>query len=228
MYRDDYEYNGPIEEAKKKKNPYEAQAASISTQQQALSQQQQQFAQQQETVGAAKQEEAQKSLSQFEGPIEQSPFYKALLTTGIESTSNAYQSAARGARSRAMQAGYGYNQPAAAGAEDQVAAQGASELATQPNKALLGAAPMTLQAAGETGNLGSTQTGEGVASSGAATGSLSEANTANKSAADIQDMASKRKAGLFKTLAGVGLLAAAPFTGGATLAPGATVLGSGS
>lgn len=218
------EYDGPVDLMNSKKDPYAEQASNIAKQQQDLKTQQQHFAESQENEGRANQDKAQESLSQFEGPVDQTPFYKALLTSGIQATSNRYQDAARAARSRAVQAGYGYSQPAAGVSEDQVAAQGASELADQPGKAMERAAPVTLGAASETAGIGSSQAGEGLTGSAEATGSLSGATTANQSAGTLQDMASKRKSGLFKTLAGVGLLAAAPFTGGATLAPGASVL----
>lgn len=227
LEQDYYEYVGPVEECKgNKTDPYAQQASSISQQQLDLENQQRQFANQETARAAGNQDQAQATLSQFEGPVDQSPFYKALLTQGIESTSKAYQGAVASARSRAQQAGYGYSQPAENAAEGGIAAQGAESLAAQPGKALLGAAPMALEAAGQTASLGNSEAGAGVSSNAGASSSLAGANTSNQSAAQEQDLASKRKSGFFKTLAGVGLLAAAPFTGGATLAPGATVLGS--
>lgn len=93
---------------------------------------------------------AQNTRSQFEGPVDQSPFYKALKNTGIEATSNAYQNAQANVRSKAKAAGFGYSQPVEAGAEAGLANEEAKSLAAVPDKALLSAAPMALEAAGGT------------------------------------------------------------------------------
>jgi hypothetical protein len=98
--------------------------------------------------------QSQGTLGQFEGPVNQSPFYKSLLTTGIQDTSNAYQNARSSMRQNANAAGFGYAQPAAQGADNQLQAQEASALASVPQQAMLGAAPLSLQAAGQTGNMG--------------------------------------------------------------------------
>lgn len=97
---------------------------------------------------------AQGSLSQFEGPVQESPFYKALLTSGTEQTSRAYDNARSNMRQRANMAGFGYNQPAEQGAESQLSAREASDMARLPNEAMLATAPMTLSAAGQTAGMG--------------------------------------------------------------------------
>jgi len=97
---------------------------------------------------------AQGTFSQFEGPVQNSPFYKALLTSGIENTSRAYDTARSNMRSRANQAGFGYNQPVAQGADDQVSAQEASALADVPNKAMVEAAPLSMKAGEDSAQLG--------------------------------------------------------------------------
>lgn len=97
---------------------------------------------------------AQSTDSQFEGPVNQSPFYKSLLTTGIQNTSNAYQNAQSNVKANANSAGFGQNQPVAQGANNQVQAQETSALANVPNQAMEAAAPLSLEAANQTGNMG--------------------------------------------------------------------------
>lgn len=97
---------------------------------------------------------AQGTLGQFEGPVDQSPFYKALLTQGTEATSNAYQNAQQNVRARAKQAGFGYEQPVEQGAEAGIQAQEAGALARVPGEALLEASGPALSAAGQTGSMG--------------------------------------------------------------------------
>lgn len=97
---------------------------------------------------------AQGTYSQFEGPVQNSPFYKSLLTTGIQDTSRAYDTARSNMAQRANAAGFGYNQPVAQGAQNQLQSQEASALANVPQQAMLGAAPLSLQAAQGSGQLG--------------------------------------------------------------------------
>lgn len=109
----------------------------------------QDFAQQQKLTG-----QAQGTLGQFEGPVQQSPFYKAMLNTGIESTSQAYDNAAANQKQKANAAGFGYNQPVTQGADNQLRAQEAKSMADVPNQALLSTAPLALQASSQTGQMG--------------------------------------------------------------------------
>jgi hypothetical protein len=97
-------------------------------------------------------DKSQGTLNQFEGPVQDSPFYKALTTTGIENTSRAYDRAKSGMRERANMSGFGYNQPVEQGGENQLASQEASSLAEVPRDAMLSVAPLALGAAGQTGN----------------------------------------------------------------------------
>lgn len=98
--------------------------------------------------------QAQGTLSQFEGPVQQSPFYKALLNTGIQSTSNAYSNARANMRQKANAAGFGYSQPVAQGTDDQLQAEEASAMAQVPTNATIAATQPALTAAGQTGALG--------------------------------------------------------------------------
>lgn len=97
---------------------------------------------------------AQGTLSQYEGPVQNSPFYNALLTTGTEATSDAYNNAASNVRARANQAGFGYNQPVENGAEAGVRTAQAKTQAQLPGQAMMQAGQMGLQAANQTGQMG--------------------------------------------------------------------------
>lgn len=106
--------------------------------------------------------QAQGTLGQFEGPVQQSPFYKALLTQGTEGTSNAYNQARSNMRARANQAGFGYTQPVEQGGENQLDAAEASSLARVPDEAMLEATGPALSAAGQTGQMGMGYGSQGV------------------------------------------------------------------
>lgn len=97
---------------------------------------------------------AQGTLGQFEGPVNQSPFYKAMLTTGIEGTSQAYDNARTNMKAKANAAGFGNAQPVSQGVDNQIDAQEAGAMADVPRQALLSAAPLSMQAAGQTGSMG--------------------------------------------------------------------------
>jgi len=98
--------------------------------------------------------QAQGTLGQFEGPVQKSPFYKSLYNQGVEATSNAYDRAKANVTQRANMAGFGYNQPVTQGASSQMDAAEAKSMSQVPEQAMLGAAPLALQAAGQTGSMG--------------------------------------------------------------------------
>lgn len=98
--------------------------------------------------------EAQGTLGQFEGPVQQSPFYKALKTSGLEQTSSAYNNARSNMRQQAKSAGFGYAQPATQGADDQLQSQEAGALAQVPGQALTEATQPALAASAQTGGMG--------------------------------------------------------------------------
>ena len=134
------------------RSPVEGQVGNTSTQEQ-----------QQAT---ANQNTAQGTFGQFEGPVNQSPFYKALKTAGTESTADAYQTARSNTTARAKAAGFGDNQPVAQGADAQVQSQEAKAEAQVPGEALVQATGPALAAAGGTAGIGATQSGAGVGYSG--------------------------------------------------------------
>lgn len=135
-----------------KRSPLEGKTGSVSDQEQQQS--------------LTNQNTAQGSLSQFEGPVDQSPFYKALKTAGTSGVSDAYQSARASTADRAKQAGFGYEQPVAQGADAQVQNQEAKAQAQVPGQALIAATGPELAATAQTAGIGATQAGTGVAYSG--------------------------------------------------------------
>jgi hypothetical protein len=144
---------------------------------------------------------AQGTLSQFEGPVQQSPFYKALLNTGTEATSNAYQNVMSNTNARANAAGFGQQQPVTQGADTQVATSEAKALAAQPNQALLEASGPALAAAGQTAGMGTALGSEAVGLSGQQAGLEQQ----------YQQQQQQFGSGLFNSLLGIGMDAA---TGG--------------
>lgn len=97
---------------------------------------------------------AQGTLGQFEGPVDKSPFYQSLLRSGTQSTSNAYDAAKASMAQRSNQSGFGYNQPVAQAGQGQVDTSEARALGAIPDEAMVAAAPLSMQAAGESGQLG--------------------------------------------------------------------------
>lgn len=150
LYREYFWYDGPIAECKKpKRSPLEGTATSVAAQDQA--------------VKTADYSTAQGTNAQFEGPVDKSPFYKALERTGIESTSNAYQGARANMRARANATGFGgSNQPIVAGAESQMDVAEGRDLAAVPGKALTAAAPLSLEASKQTADMGTASGAQGV------------------------------------------------------------------
>lgn len=92
--------------------------------------------------------EADSSLSQFEGPVDQTPFYRSMVTAGTDATQHSFDSERANTRMQAHGAGFGYEQPVAQGADAQVNDSEAKAQAQVPQQALQAAAPLTMQAAG--------------------------------------------------------------------------------
>lgn len=89
------------------------------------------------------------TTSQFEGPIDQSPYYKAMLSAGTSATTGAYKGAQAAVRARANAAGYGTS-PVGTGAQDQVSASEAHDLSQLPSQSLIAATQPALESAGIT------------------------------------------------------------------------------
>jgi hypothetical protein len=87
------------------------------------------------------------TLGQFEGPTTSSPYYKSLLATGTDATTNAYNNAKATSAARANAAGFGDNQPVTQGANNEINAQESASLARLPMQAEQATAPLQLEAA---------------------------------------------------------------------------------
>lgn len=97
---------------------------------------------------------AQGTLGQFEGPVKDSPYYKSLLATSTDATSNAYENAKASSAARAKQAGFGMDSPIGQSASRETTGQEAGALAELPARAYASTAPLALQAAGQTAGMG--------------------------------------------------------------------------
>lgn len=135
--------------------------------------------------------QAQGTFGQFEGPVQKSPFYKALKTAGIESTSRAYDNARADMREKANLSGFGYNQPVEQGADRELSAAESSALARVPSEAMLEATGPALSAAGATAGIGRGYGADATSYFGDAT----------------QMDINRRRSGLFSSLLGLGSLA---------------------
>lgn len=146
---------------------------------------------------------AQDTLDQFEGPIQDSPYYKALVNTGTQATSNAYEGAKANTRARANAAGFG--NPASGvtqGAEAGIENQEAKALSAVPNQAMEAAVAPALQASGQTAQMGEAQGNQGLGYFGDAT--------------NLEEEYQKRNTGFQNRLwdIGAGAVAGATHTGG--------------
>lgn len=164
---------------------------------------------------------AQGTFSQFEGPVEQSPFYKALKTAGTETTADSYKSAKSNVRARASAAGFGAaGQPVTEGATAGLESEEAKAQAQVPGRALTAAAPLSLEAARGTQAGASTRAGMGTALGSQGEGYFTQGAVPLEQ--QYQDMLAKRRAGMWKALQKAGGVASeialAGPTGGASLA----------
>jgi hypothetical protein len=129
-----------------------------------------QSTQQQQQQATQNQNTAQGTFGQFEGPVTSSPFYKSLLTTGTDSTSQAYNNAQANNRANANQSGFNYSQPNVQGSENEIAGQEAGAVGALPAEAAAEAAPLAEGAAAGTAGIGATQSGAAQGYNQAATG----------------------------------------------------------
>jgi hypothetical protein len=97
---------------------------------------------------------AQDTYGQFEGPIKDSPYYKSLLATSTDATSNAYENAKASSAARAKAAGFGYDSPIGGAVSRETTGQEAGALAELPAKAYAATAPLSLEAAKGTAGIG--------------------------------------------------------------------------
>jgi hypothetical protein len=90
-----------------------------------------------------------------------SPLYKALYSTEAGSMSKAYDAAAGNTAARARQSGFGYQQPAAQGAQDELRGREASQIGQLPGQVMSETVPMEMQAGKDIAGVGAQELGEG-------------------------------------------------------------------
>ena len=129
--------------SKKTPSPYIKQAENISTQQR--------------TAGQGNIDAASGTVSQFESNPTANPLYKALYSTEAGQMSKAYDMASANQTARARQAGFGYQQPVAQGAEGELRGQEASSIGQLPGQVEQQVAPQVLQGAQIQGGLGTSE-----------------------------------------------------------------------
>jgi hypothetical protein len=85
----------------------------------------------------------------FAGKTQDTPYYKSLLATSTDATSNAYENAKASSAARAKAAGFGYGSPIGDAASRETTGAEAGALAELPAKATAATAPLQLEAAGQ-------------------------------------------------------------------------------
>lgn len=83
-----------------------------------------------------------------------SPLYKALYSTEAGKMSQAYDNASANTTARARTAGFGYQQPVAQGAQDELRARQASDIGHLPGEVMRETVPMELQAGRDISGVG--------------------------------------------------------------------------
>lgn len=116
----------------------------------------------------------------FSGPTTSSPYYKSLLATGTDATTNAYNNAKAASAARANAAGFGESQPVTQGANNEINAQESASLARLPAQAEQATAPLQLEAAEQ-------QIGEGTALGNEAVGYSGQASDLAKAYMDARN-----------------------------------------
>lgn len=202
LHWEGFDFEGEVAQARrKKKDPYEETARKREEEAHRISQEELALKR-----GAIS--ETTPALEQYYGgggDVRQTPFYRSLLTTGIEDTSRAYDRALVATRRRAQTAGFGYEQPATIGSEGALEQERARELARVPREAVLQATEPQFRAIGmRTGQAGLYQP---LGYTGAATRYLGMG-------ANIAEQRRQRRLAWFKAISSVGMKAASAFTGG--------------
>lgn len=100
--------------------------------------------------------------SQYNGPLNQTPFYQAMLKQGTQSTNAAYDNAGRNLKMSMESAGVGGSSGAAQGNNAAMGAQRASALSQVPTQATLSTAGMQQQANSQQAMLAAMYSGAGL------------------------------------------------------------------
>ena len=106
----------------------------------------------------------------FTGSTQDTPYYKSLVATGTDATSNAYQNAQANSIAQAKEAGFGQETPIGQAASREATGAEAGALAEIPAKAAAATAPLQLEASGQQLQEGTALGNEGVQYSEQATG----------------------------------------------------------
>ena len=146
-------------------------------------------------------------LAQYEGPLEDTAFYRAQVRRGTEATARSFDQSRVAMRGRARSAGFGYEQPASIGSEGAIEQGRAAALSRVPGEAAIATAPLQMRAIG----LRTQQAGiyQPLGYEAAALGQ-------QQFGLQAQELRKRRKTSLWRSIAKVGLTAASPFTGGTT------------
>ncbi len=139
-----------------------------------------------------------------------SEFRRALTGNLSHATALTGNNAIAHSRERAAAAGFGGQQPITFGAENQLANEQAGRIAAIPGQVEAQAAPLELQAAGQTANIGQTQLGSANPYYNAG---IDLERQRQEEFARQQEEARKRKAGIWGSLARIGLTAASAIPG---------------
>lgn len=131
----DFSRNTKFEKHTPKKSPEEATS---------VAQQQQDVAGQKAAYGNVNATDAN-----FAGKTQDTPYYKSLLASSTDATSNAYENAKAGSAARAKQAGFGQDSPIGQAASRETEGAEAGALAKLPAEATAATAPLQLEASGQ-------------------------------------------------------------------------------
>lgn len=131
----DFSSNTKVEKHKPKRSPLEAPAQQ---------QQQADVAGQTKAYGSANATDAN-----FSGPTQDTPYYKSLVASSTDATSDAYESAKANSAAKAQQAGFGYDSPIGQAASRETTNTEAAKLGQIPAQAAAVTAPLQLEAAGQ-------------------------------------------------------------------------------
>lgn len=133
LERESFEHSGQVAECKPKASTQENSAYQISDQERAA----------RDSTLKAGNDDMDKTLADPLG----TPYGRSLMTTGTESTNRAYNNAQTNMRARANASGFGYAQPAVAGAGDQIEGARAADMSRLPSSVAAQAIQPGMQAA---------------------------------------------------------------------------------
>lgn len=216
-----YDYDGPVNEAKKK--PPSSMIAgnqAISSQLRGQGASDIAAGTSQVNQGISGVQAGADTEAAFQRDPTSNPLYKALYNTESSQLSDSYQNASANQRARANAAGFGYEQPITQGAQQQLDVQEASRLAQLPGQVEQQVAPQVAQGAEIAMQPGQAEIGAGEAlqRTGTAEGQQAEGYQGQATGLESEYQQYLQKpSGIWGALGKIAPIAAAPFTGGASL-----------